>query len=260
MGLREMILNLQHGGSNFAQYYYLFHRQDMHAMLKECALGEDGEGVPANLILNHKCTKIDVESGEITFQKGLKVVHDVVVGADGIGSSVRGIIGIHPEKRPADSSCLHANVDTATAVKLGYVDYSRDSALEYWGGHHTVNKIVLSPCNGGSLLSYYCFFPRSSGDYANHNWNEEAPIEDLLRPYPDLDSQVLKHLEIGFDIRPWRLWVHQPCEFDSFSPATSTRILRELDGWWQKEVVCVMGDAAHPVRGTYPPNVLLLIT
>jgi salicylate hydroxylase len=158
----------------------------------------------------------------------------VVVGADGIGSAVRGIIGINPEKRAADSSCLHANVDTATAVKLGLVDYSKNSAIEYWGGHHTMNKIVLSPCNSGSLLSYYCFFPRANGDFANHNWNEEAPIEDLLKPYPDLDRQVFKHLQIGKDIRPWRLWVHQPYE------------------WWQNGVACIMGDAAHPVRTSLP--------
>jgi salicylate hydroxylase len=166
----------------------------------------------------------------ITFSDGEKATHEVVIGADGIGSTVREIIDIHPEKKPASSSCLHANVDTETAVKLGMVDYSKDSALEYWGGHGTVNKIVLSPCNGGKLLSYYCFFPREKGDYATQNWDTEATVEELLAPYPDLDRQVFAHLSIGKDIRPWRLWVHQPYE------------------WWQKGVTCLMGDAAHPVR------------
>lgn len=141
-------------------------------------------------------------------------------------------MGIYPEKRPANSSCLHANVDTAKAVELGLVDYSQNSAIEYWGGHHTQNKIVLSPCNGGSLLSYYCFFPRSKGDYTSHSWSEDAPLEELLAPYPDLDRQVFKHLEIGMDIRPWRLWVHEPYPT------------------WQKGAVCIMGDAAHPVSAT----------
>jgi salicylate hydroxylase len=36
------------------QYYYMFHRQDMHAMLKACAMGEEGEGYPLRLVLNHK--------------------------------------------------------------------------------------------------------------------------------------------------------------------------------------------------------------
>lgn len=34
--------------------YNMFHRQYMHSMLKDSALGEEGEGTPAKLILNHR--------------------------------------------------------------------------------------------------------------------------------------------------------------------------------------------------------------
>ena len=34
--------------------YNMFHRQYMHAMLKESALDEAGEGTPAKLVVNHK--------------------------------------------------------------------------------------------------------------------------------------------------------------------------------------------------------------
>ncbi|KAL5355558.1 hypothetical protein BJX96DRAFT_170783 [Aspergillus floccosus] len=208
--------------------YYMFHRQYMHRMLMDTATGQ-GKGIPVKIVVNHKCKNIDVESGLITFENGVTARHELVVGADGIGSAVRSIIGIHPEKKPANSSCLHANVDTATAVKLGLVDYSKDSALEYWGGHNNVHKIVLSPCNGGSLLSYYCFFPREKGDYSSQNWASEGTVEELLAPFPDLDPKLLEHFKIGTEVRPWRLWVHQPYEY------------------WQKGVVCIMGDAAHPM-------------
>lgn len=221
----------------------------------DCAVQDEGEGKPVKVILNHKvrccslpmvvniescadlylrqCEEIDLDKGCITFHDGTTTTHDVVVGADGIGSAVRRILGINPDKKPANSSCLHANVDTATAVKLGLVDYSQNSALEYWGGHQNVNKIVLSPCNGGKLLSYYCFFPREKGDYASHNWNADASVEELLAPYPDLDKHVFGHLSIGQEIRPWRLWVHEPYTY------------------WQKGAGCIMGDAAHPVRNPH---------
>lgn len=145
----------------------------------------------------------------ISFSNGTTYLHDLIVGADGIGSVVRKIIGLNPEKRPAESSCLHANVLTEDAIKHGLVDYSIDSALEYWGGQEGKwDKIVLSPCNGGKLLSYYCFFPRSAGDYANHTWgSQDRPVEELLAPYPGLDPQVKSHLAIGKEIQPWRLWV-----------------------------------------------------
>ncbi|KAJ4376648.1 hypothetical protein N0V86_006764 [Didymella sp. IMI 355093] len=207
--------------------YNMFHRQHMHAMLKDCALQEEGEGTPAKLL----CQDIDLKAGTITFKNGVQAQHDLLVGADGIGSAVRGILGIHPAKRPADSSCLHANVSTDQAVKLGLVDYSQNAALEYWGGQDgTWDKIVLSPCNGGKLLSYYCFFPRERGDYTTQAWGaEDRPVEELLAPYPELDAQVKAHLAIGVEVQPWRLWVHDPYPYI------------------QKSNVCLLGDAGHPM-------------
>ncbi|KAJ5990728.1 hypothetical protein N7522_010935 [Penicillium canescens] len=150
--------------------YYMFQRQCMHTMLKISALGE-GDGVPAKLFLNYKCKNIDLNTGLIEFENGRSVNHDLIVGADGIGSAVRGVLGIRPEKRPAESSCLHANVVTEDAIAAGLPDFSQENALQFWGGHGEIwDKIVLSPCRGGKLLSYYCFFPREKGDYMNHSW------------------------------------------------------------------------------------------
>ena len=153
---------------------------------------------------------MDFEAGVITFQDGSKSPkHDLIVGADGIGSAVRGIMGIKTEKKPSPQSCLHANVHTEDAVKAGLVDYSQNEALEYWGGQEGKwDKIVLSPCNGGKLLSYYCFFSREMGDHDNHKWGaDDRPVEELLAPYPELDAQVKAHLGIGVEIQPWRLWI-----------------------------------------------------
>lgn len=174
----------------------------------------------------------------MTFKNGVQATHDLLIGADGIGSAVRGILGIHPAKRPAEQSCLHANVSTEQAVKLGLVDYSQNSALEYWGGQEGKwDKIVLSPCNGGKLLSYYCFFPRDKGDYTTQAWGaEDLPVEDLLAPYPELDAQVKAHLAIGVEVQPWRLWVHDPYPYI------------------QKANVCLIGDASHPVGNFRTPS------
>lgn len=178
-----------------------------------------------------QCRDINMSTNTITFENGVTAQHDLIVGADGIGSAVRGILGIRPEKRPSDSSCLHANVTTEEAVRLGLVDYSQDSALEYWGGQEGKwDKIVLSPCNGGKLLSYYCFFPRDQGDYSNQAWGaEDRSVEELLKPYPALDRQVFSHLAIGKEIQPWRLWVHDPYPYI------------------HRGNVCLLGDAGHPM-------------
>lgn len=57
----------------------------MHRMLMSAALGEDGEGIPAKLVVDHQCIDIDTSSGEITFANGVKTKHDLIIGADGIG-------------------------------------------------------------------------------------------------------------------------------------------------------------------------------
>ncbi|KAL1582557.1 hypothetical protein WHR41_08706 [Cladosporium halotolerans] len=211
--------------------YNMFHRQYMHAMLKDSALGEEGKGSPAKLLVNHRCKDIDLDTNTITFENGVIAQHDLIIGADGIGSAVRNIIGIHPTRRPADQQCLHCNVMTDDAVKAGLVDYSLNEALEYWGGQEGKwDKIVLSPCNGGKLLSYYCFFPRDQGDYVNQAWGaEDRPVEELLKPYPELDRQVFGHLAIGKEIQPWRLWIHDPYPY------------------LNKQRVCLLGDAGHPM-------------
>lgn len=187
------------------------------------------ETFPLTMLI--QCRDIDLKTSTVTFENGVTAQHDLIVGADGIGSAVRGILGIRPEKRPSDSSCLHANVTTEEAVKLGLVDYSQHSALEYWGGQEGKwDKIVLSPCNGGKLLSYYCFFPREQGDYATQAWGAEGrPVEELLQPYPELDRQVFAHLAIGKEIQPWRLWVHEPYPYI------------------HQAYVCLLGDAGHPM-------------
>jgi len=211
--------------------YNMFHRQYMHAILKDCALSEEGEGPPATLKVNHKCSTIDLEANIITFDNGVTAHHDLVVGADGIGSIVRGIIGIHPSRRIADQQCLHCNVMTEDAVKAGLIDYSQNESLEYWGGQEGKwDKIVLSPCNGGKLLSYYCFFAREQGDSVSQAWGaEDRPVSELLDHYPELDRQVFGHLGIGKDIQPWRLWIH------------------EAYPYLNKQRVCLIGDAGHPM-------------
>lgn len=165
--------------------------------------------LPDEADLQHECEALDVEAGLITFANGHTAKHDLIVGADGIGSIARKLIGLTPDKTPADSSCLHANVRREDAVRLGLVDYSKDSALQYWGGQEGKwDKIVQSPCNRGDLLSYYCFFPREAGDYTSQTWAaEDRPVQELLDPYPGLDKQVKDHLAISTEIRPWRLWV-----------------------------------------------------
>jgi len=214
--------------------YNMFYRIDMHKMLLESATSEKGKGTPCQVVVDHVCKSVDVEAGQVTFENGKTLQFDLVVGSDGIRSTVREQMGIIPEKTSAPQTCYRCNVPKARVEELGLA-WANDPAIQFWGGFPTEGlsqyyKIVMSPCAGGDILSFYCFMPT---ELTNHHeegfsWGE-APVDDLIKAgkYVNLDPRVIDLLTNSVERKPWRLYVHQP--YPSFI----------------KGKACLIGDAAH---------------
>jgi 2-polyprenyl-6-methoxyphenol hydroxylase-like FAD-dependent oxidoreductase len=66
------------------QPWYLSHRVDLHNELKLLALGEDGDGPPAELHLSSAVESVQAEEGIVTLENGEKYTCDLIVAADGI--------------------------------------------------------------------------------------------------------------------------------------------------------------------------------
>jgi salicylate hydroxylase len=211
------------------QVYNMFHRVDMHAMLMDSATGPSYLGTPAILKVNHKCVSINHFTGEVTFHNGLTLKHDLIIGADGIGSTVRTTLGVVPDRKQSTSHCLHCIITTEDVKRLGLNNYASNEAIEYWGGQG-IEKIVFSPCREGELHSYYCFFPTEKSKNPGEGWGHSNTVEELLEPFEgSLDPELISIFQNSTDIKPWRLFVHQPYTH------------------WQKDLTCIMGDAAHPM-------------
>lgn len=142
---------------------------------------------------------------------------------------MRQTLGIQVEKKQSTSTCYHCIIETADVHRLGLHDYTAESAIEYWGGDG-IDKIVYSPCRDGEINSFYCFFPEKLAKPGGDRWTDNSlTVEDILKPYPDLDPELLAIFKNSTDVKPWRLFVHQPYSH------------------WQVGKTAILGDAAHPM-------------
>jgi hypothetical protein len=70
-------------------------------------------------------------------------------------------------------------------------------AIQFWGGFETPNvnkytEIVMAPCSGGNLISFYCFFPVSCSFYPCH---KSLPNTSKSIIHPRSIVRTLHHLE-----------------------------------------------------------------
>lgn len=213
--------------------YYNYHRIDIHKLLMEYCISEEGKGTPCKLLVNHKAIEVDYKTGFVRFENGLTATSDLVVAADGIRTLTKPQLGITPKFRSSDSGCIRILFDTKKVKELGLTDFSCNEAIEYWG--ETKFKIVLSPCSNNEVISCYCFYEAGEGD-TKADWNNDVSLEKLIASCPNLDPVLVELFsKCGYDIKEWRLYVHEPLPY--FYKASE-------DG---TKGVALLGDAAHPM-------------
>ncbi|KAE8377510.1 hypothetical protein BDV26DRAFT_263388 [Aspergillus bertholletiae] len=214
--------------AKFGTDYNNFHRIDIHKELLKSAFEEPGEGPKCTLKVNHKATALDAEAGTIQFENGTSATADLIVAADGIRSSSRQLIGITPNFSMSTSCCYRCIIGADKLRSLGLDDYISNEAIEYWGGFG-IDKIVMSPCSNGEVVSCYCFYPAAHNDLRDDGWNISATPQQLVDTFPELDPRMKTLMLNAEDIKMWRLYRHEPYPY------------------WVKGKVCLLGDAAHPM-------------
>jgi len=86
------------------------------------------------------------------------------------------------------------------------------------------------------LISLYCSMPTELSNHTEEGFAfDEVPVSSITAGrYDELDKDCLALVMNSVGRKPWRLYVHQPCDR------------------WVNGLTCILGDAAHPMPVSGP--------
>jgi salicylate hydroxylase len=194
---------------------YTVHRADLVDAI--------GSAVPPRTVqLGKRCTFVTVhgDCAVLTFADGTSVEADVVIGADGVHSTVRASM---TEPSPATYSGICAFRAIVPADRAPA--FARRRAQSLWIGpdHHLVHY----PISGGAAVNLVAFAP--AGDYTVESWSATATVEEFLAEFAGWDPRLRELIRGAGTPGRWALLDREPLPRWSHGPVT------------------LLGDAAHPM-------------
>jgi 2-polyprenyl-6-methoxyphenol hydroxylase-like FAD-dependent oxidoreductase len=199
----------------YGERTYTAHRADLLDAVRRA--------VPAASVrLGRRCVALDQGGPRhvLRFADGESAEADVVIGADGIHSVVRGAL---TEPVPPAYSGLCA---FRALVPAGQApSFARRPAHVLWLGpdHHLVHY----PISAGRLVNLVAIGP--AGDYTTESWTATATVGELLAEFAGWDERLVALIHAAGTPGRWALLDRAPL----------TR--------WSRGTVTLLGDAAHPM-------------
>jgi salicylate hydroxylase len=201
--------------ASFGAPYYHFHRGDLAKLLADVL-------PPERLHVGHKLIGLDQRRESVTarFENGTAADADVLVGADGIHSRVRGLM-FGPEK-PRFTGCV-AWRGLVPAERIAHLNIEVVSYNWMGPGGHVVHYWVAS----GRMMNVVCVVER--GDWTRESWTDKGAVEDVLARYKGWHPTVRGLIGAFPETFIWAL--HDRAELPH----------------WSEGRVTLLGDACHPM-------------
>ncbi|KAJ5619826.1 Monooxygenase FAD-binding [Penicillium lagena] len=202
------------------------HRADLHNALIAKALELDNVTLRENSIV----TDVQFSPASVTLSSGTIIRGDVVIGADGIKSTVR-------EHLLQDSSIKAIPTgDAAYRIILPRSIMEKDPELKTlidepqatrWVGPG--RHIIAYPVRKHELYNVVLLHPDRQG--VEESWTTKGSKQAMVDNYEGWDSKVRKLIDLVHDdeVLEWKLCLHRP--------------LRT----WIRGAVALLGDACHPM-------------
>jgi salicylate hydroxylase len=198
---------------NFGAPYYHFYRPELLDLL--------AAAVPGGVIhLDHRCTGVTQHADrvEVKFHNGATAAADLVVGADGIHSSVRESIVGAESPRFSGHVAYRGLVPAERVADLGL----EIVANSWWGpDHHFVHYFVGT---GARYLNWVAITP---GEWRIESWTARGEVADALKEFEGWHPQVRAIIGSVDTVNRWALYDRDPLPR------------------WSAGRVTLLGDAAH---------------
>jgi salicylate hydroxylase len=197
----------------YGEETYTAHRADLLDAIRSAVPEE-------SVRLGKRCVAVDTRDGRprMQFEDGEVCTPDVLVGADGIHSIVRGVVAT---AAPANYSGLCA---FRGLVPAGLApDFARRPAQTLWIGpdHHLVHY----PVSAGEYVNLVAVAP--AGDYSVESWSATATVDEFLAEFEGWDPRLTDLICAAGTPGRWALMDRPP--------------LRR----WSRDRITLLGDAAH---------------
>ncbi|WP_033295854.1 FAD-dependent monooxygenase [Amycolatopsis jejuensis] len=197
----------------YGEHTYTVHRADLLAAL---------ENAVPTIRLGKRCIALEERKGRplLRFADGDVVEADVVIGADGVHSVVRGTI-TEPQAAVYSGLCAFRALVPAGDAPA----FARRRAQTLWlgPGHHLVHY----PISAGRYVNLVAFAP--AGDESVESWTARASVEEFLREFDGWDPRLVDLIRAAETPGRWALLDRAPLPN------------------WSRGPVTLLGDAAHPM-------------
>ncbi len=199
--------------ATFGSPHYQMHRADVLKALVEAV-------PPDRLHVEHSLTGFvdDGEKVELRFQDGSSAHADVLVGADGIHSTVRQILFGAQEAHFTKCMCYRGLVPVR---RIAHLHIPVESQLWMGPGRHFIHYYVRN----GDLLNFVAIVDQDT--WTSESWTDRGDIADAIAAFAGWHAQVQGILNAVDETFVWALFDRLPME------------------QWSVGRVTLLGDACH---------------
>jgi salicylate hydroxylase len=206
--------------------FWFAHRGDLQRALLETAQDPAGPGPAVDIRLGVRVTAVDAEHAAVHTADGERLRADVVVGADGINSTLRELLVDVASPDFTGHSGFRTQVDVATLPPDGdLATLVARNGFESWLGPH--GHVVHAPFRKGSVVNVAACLEAD----AIEGPRTSAPV-DLEETLAHLDGwhPTLRQLiSAGNGVRRYDIYTRPPLTH------------------WTYGRACLIGDACHPM-------------